>query len=165
MRSELGVPVANLRSGYLENGGSRNLFVNGSVTPVLFTLDIPDNQGDMAITTLDIAFNSAAPLQSGNSFLSGTGLTNGIEYGFINTDGVEIPVDRGTIKNNIDIFSRDAQAQVQSMVGNDVVLTAQLQGTRIIIISATSFTQIFMKIQDDLSIYPWGEAYVRMSRV
>jgi hypothetical protein len=159
------VNVTSSESDYFENAGSLEMAVNGSITPVVFEVTIPDDGKDYALTAIDIALNSAGALQSGQSFLNGLALTNGIEYGFITRKGeIEVPV-RGPIKTNIDLFARDSHAVVHSMQGSDVVLTLNLSSGFFLSLSSYQAKSMFMKVNDDLTGAISIQAYAKLYRV
>lgn len=159
------VEVDNVRGGFLENAGSRDITVNGSVTAVLFTLALPETIGQFAISKIDLAFNCSGPLASGASFLNGAALTKGLEYGFIDKRGVQVPVSRGVIKTNMDIFTNDPHTQVNSTTANDLIVSCEIAGPMQTVIPADRVTAIYLKVQDDLSAILSGSAYCRINKV
>ena len=72
-----GVPAGDFFRGPLENGGSDNQVVNGSGTPVVFSVTA-DPTNDIVIAELRIVFSADGIDWDGNSFGKGSALSNGI---------------------------------------------------------------------------------------
>lgn len=159
------VNVSESESGYFLNGGSKELAVNGAITPVLFTVDIPNDGKDYAVTGLNMTFNSNTSIDSGQAFMDLPALANGIAYGFIRrSDGLLVPV-RGPIKTNMDMFARDSNAGQFNMAGNDEIVSID-GATGLPLVANSSFAdRVYIQINDDLTGLISGEGYLKIYRV
>jgi hypothetical protein len=154
------------RGGYLLNGSSKDFSINGSVTPMYFTLPLLETLGQFAISRIDMAFNCTGPMTLGANFLDLTApLTNGLEFGILNKNDVYVPMSRGAIKNNIDLFSHDPHGVIYTTSGNDIICSFSVAGPMQVVVPALYIKAIYVKVQDNLSTILQATAYCRVNRV
>ncbi len=146
----------------LEGTGSKDLKVNGSITPVEFMLPIDTVNGyDLILDSIRVTLNASSKLASGNVFLNFlTALTNGINYGVKKSDGSIYLANRDPIKSNMDMFARD-YLNIASLefVGNDVVISFTISPPKPLAMSSNSISGVVLYINDDLSTLVYGEAF------
>jgi hypothetical protein len=100
----IGEPIAPLPfSQYFENNGSNNMVVNGSVTPVEFSINAIQ-QRDIYIKSLTVQISD--PGARLDRFGAITALTNGIKFFYKSNETGDIVISEA-IQTNLDFF-RDA---------------------------------------------------------
>jgi hypothetical protein len=132
---------------FLENGGSNDLLVDGSGTPVNFTFDA-DPTLDVYLNTLSL-FLLCQPLTfNGSAFGGGAGLTNGIRIAYT-SGGSETLI--GTLKTNSAMYGfSDAPPSLETnLPANDILqISINLGGE--VLLEAGSSDKLEVRIQDDL---------------
>lgn len=160
------VEFSDVRGGFLVNGTSKDFSVDGSVTPQIFTLDLPESNGQFALSRIDLAFNTTGPMTLGANFLDlAAPLTNGLEFGFIDKDNVQRPMSRGSIKTNVDLFSNDPHGTMNTTSGNDMICAFSIAGPMQIVVPASRVKSIYLKVQDNIAAVLFATAYCRINRV
>lgn len=152
------VPVESYRYEirYALNGSSRDQLVNGSVTPVDFSIDFAARSLVEHIDFSIVALNATSILNYGT--ISG-GLTNGIEL-LTKRSGIELPFF--TIKTLMDlnhVSSVSVQAKKLQGNNNEEVFNSSLQFLNPAIFQAGD--QIIIRIRDNLTAA--GLSYQRAS--
>ena len=92
------IAISNIRNVYFRNGGSPDMDVNGSGTPVEFVLEGLENER-LYLSQLNLYIEDSSNFDSGN-FGGISGLTNGLQI--VVDDGV-LPVEILNIKDNAQI--------------------------------------------------------------
>ena len=143
--------IDNTFEEFAKNGGSDNLLVDGSGTPVVFTIN--------AAATIDVAIGSFHFFAIGSAFKFGqflgrnTTLSNGVEIKIIANDGKEKTLF--LIKNTEDFENLFATSPIDnkldSLPSGDNLKSVRRPRGSAILRKGTS-DRIEIKIQDDLSI-------------
>lgn len=156
-------------SEYLRNtSGSNNLNVNGSVTPVTYSLDIAGLEG-VACLKVNGYLEIGGNIKSYADFMSIPALTNGLVFE-VQSQGVTYT--SAAIRNNRDIvrfFNRDfayKKRNTDSSFGNNnaFIGTRQIQPSSIVLSNRTNdFFRI--TVRDDLSALTYFSIEVEGSSI
>ena len=130
---------------FLRNGGSENMLVNGSVTPVSFTFGA-DATFDIIPTEIRLVL-TAATLNWGNFGKGGSILTNGVVIDAEVDDGV--PITLYTLTRN-EGFMRMQEANTEFNGASDLILgSIHFSGVERLVAGSTDFVRV--TINDDLT--------------
>ena len=155
-------PVTNVFStDCTESGGSGDLNVDGSSTPVVFTVDA-DPTKDLQIAALTMAYSINSIMEfDGESFGSDSGgaLTNGVEVSAVVEGGNAITL--GLVKLNEDLLRfAYPSAPMLSFTGDaDIIVVTVFLGN--VHLKAGTADKVQVKVQDDLTTGALDIAYFR----
>ena len=142
-------------AAFLENGGSSDLVVDGSGTPVKFSFGA-DATDDIQLTSLRFVVSVGGSFDfDGNSFAEGAALANGISIDLV-ANGGNFDQNITTITINED-FARLLDFQPFSDI--DAVITASLPFGGNVILEAGSSDEISVTINDNIALGARGVDY------
>lgn len=148
-----GFPVENMFTVCLKNsGGSADMRVDGSVTPVVFEYVVPAGKClALAEIALIIADDSITPTKFGG--LGGTGLTNGITWQVVDASN-SVKCDfcpLGRIKQNFE-FGLATAADIMLTSGADQILVLWRSGTYGVTAILQAGWKIRITVRDNLTL-------------
>jgi hypothetical protein len=153
--------ATDLVEEYLEDGGSKDLLVNGSGTPVVFTV-LADPTDDIIITELRFVMSSQSLDWDGTSFGKGSALSNGI---LVQTqlDEAVSPTTLATLQINENFleFATSAGINVAQLPATGsvaLVASFQFNGTERLVAGSSDFLKA--TIQDNLTVGALGLNYL-----
>jgi len=153
--------VANLATDYLKtSGGSYNMKVNGSVTPVVFSYNA-DASKDIEVYELRFVFSAGSFNWSGIGFgkNAAAGLTTGILVEMRINNGTNITLNN--IKINEDFLRTFGEVPVVDSAGSTVVMVSSYRfapGSLYLKTGTTDFVKV--TIRDDLTLGAMGVNYL-----
>ena len=136
---------------YALNASSRELGVNGSVTPVRFELSFPTTDRDFNIINASLTFSGGKiDDPAGFAGLASPGLTNGMELGYITPSG-DFPMLASPFKTNHELI---AGSGVSKPWGFDSTTKDLIQieflTDYVLRLSTKQVTGIYLVVNDDL---------------
>jgi hypothetical protein len=137
-------------SAYLENGGSNNMKVNGSVTPVTFSYTIPADTRVALNRGFVVLEDGATSFVPGNFGQISTGLTNGVEISVTPSGGSPVVLENWKTNREVrdTMFDFDEQWRTAGTYIGRWSFTKDLNQNGIVLKTGDAFN---FKIQDDLS--------------
>ena len=154
-------------TGAGSGGGSRNMAVNGSVTPQAFTFGAPSGEV-LRVASLVITVQMTGDPDM-SKFGSLSALTNGISIGIADSAGSTVANLYGayTLKTNADLYrgsynhGRGGPGQGGGAVDQTVTGVWSFGGPgETLTLDGSSGEKVFATVQDDLSSLPFVSAFV-----
>jgi len=132
---------------FVKNGGSEDMLVNGSVTPVTFSFDA-DPTNDIVLTNFVLCMSALSVDLDGSSWGAGTDLANGILVQATVNNGVSINI--GLFQRNED-FRRLLDTDIAQGGITDNIVGVISFGGRMILKAGTA-DKVEVIIQDNLTL-------------
>ena len=152
LQGEKNIRIQDAFLAYALNGASRELGVNGSVTPVRFEITFPTTNRDFNIINASLTLSGGKiDDPAGFAGLASPGLTNGMELGYITPDG-DYPMLASPFKTNHELI---AGSGVSKPWGFDSTTKDMIQveflTDYILRLSTRQVSGIYLVVNDDLS--------------
>lgn len=135
---------------FLRNAGSRDMNVDGSGTPVVFSYPA-DPTYDIALTEVRIVFNCSSLPMKGEDFGADIPLTNGVEFAVVSNGNTTV---LGTFLINEDFVALPTRGGLNLIYdgpSNDQLAASFNFGGRVPLRAGTS-DEVKITIQDDLTL-------------
>ena len=136
---------------YALNASSRELGVDGSVTPVRFELSFPETNRDFNIINGSLTL-SGGKIDDPGGFagIAAPGLTNGLEMGYITPSG-DFPMLASPFKTNLELIAGSGVSKPWGFnsTTNDLIQVEFLTDY-ILRLSTKQVTGIYLVVNDDL---------------
>ena len=144
-----GIPAdpANLEIAFLTNGGSENMRVNGSVTPVAFEFQ-PGSGIVLAVQQLLVVFTADDFSFDGASFGPNSTLTNGIKF---ETDIGGVVTEIFNIKQNEDFLRVPGRIPLVNNTGPKDVLGVAFNFGGLLKLTQADGDKLIVTVRDDLT--------------
>ncbi len=144
----------------IKNGGNSNLGVNGSVTPVVFEYNPPNNY-DIQVTALSFLFEDTGAFGFGNTFVIATisTLTNGLLLEAKAGDVVVSPWQN--MKRTRDLIEISQDFSIVTGTTNFLRVRVHLPHALVLSRAGTFATADYLRVtvRDNLSTIDFGEAH------
>jgi hypothetical protein len=142
---------------YVENGGSEDMVVNGSVTPAVFSFDA-DPTDDITLNSVRLVLSASTIAFNGASFGKGGGaLTTGVVVSITADNGAFVNANLLTLMVNEDFFRLlDANTAINA---GDAVIAATLAFSGNVRLVGGSSDKIEVTINDNLTSGALGINY------
>lgn len=144
----------------LKNGGSANLAVDGSVTPVVFTLGAPANW-DLQVNQLSFLFETTTAIGFGNKFMSTVAaLTNGL---LLECKAADLAFTWQVMKRTRDVVEISSIFDIITGTTNFFRANVLLPSSLRLYKPGTYGTDDYLRVtvRDNISALTFAEAYVQ----
>jgi len=137
---------------YALNGASRELGVNGSVTPVRFEILFPQSNRDFNIINASLTLSGGKiDDPAGFAGLAAPGLTNGLEIGYILPAG-DYPMLTSPFKTNQELVSGSGLSKPWGFNSTTKdMIQVEFLTDYILRVDAKQVTGLYVVVNDDLS--------------
>lgn len=149
---EKNVRIQDAFFGYALNGGSNEIGVNGSVTPVRFEIIFPQSNRDFLIINNTLTYSGGKiDDPAGFAGIAAPGLTNGIELGYITPAG-DFEMPTSPFKTNQDLVSGSGQSKPWGFNSTTKdMIQVEFLSDYILRLDPRQVLGIYLIVKDDLS--------------